>query len=259
MRLARAPALEIRPTADRIRAGETAGGRLVGFEGVVEVALVRRERSPERDQVVTCATATLRTGATRHYVLEVPPGLPPTAAGRRCAIEYEITAKEALGDGRSATATVTLTAAGRTHLRSDAALADRVLANADARRFHLELAAADLQGGGRISGRVHRHERWAPGAPTVEVSLVEAWRAGVPSMSGIANWDSTVLWSARTTVDVDPDRTWMPFEFQIPPGLPPAVEGRAIAWRYELTARRSGLFTNIGGHAMLTPLLFEGG
>jgi hypothetical protein len=258
MVLATRPALEVRPDRSVVAAGDTVGGRLVGFGGVVEVAIVRTERSPARERSVDCASVTLREGRAHRYTLELPADVPPTAAGRQCAIEYSITAKEALGDGRRAHAPVSVGAVGCPHLESRHPSADPMLANAPARRFHIELFAADLRGGGRISGRLHRHGRWAPGAFNVELSCIETWRALAPAFAGVSYWERDLLWSARAEVDSDPDRTWVPFDFDIPPDLPPAVEGHALAWRYELTAHRHARI-GIDEYAALTPLLFETG
>jgi hypothetical protein len=256
MALAGAPALEVRPGRGRVAAGAAIGGRLLGFEGVVEVALVARERSPAREQRTECASAVVRERHAGRYLLEVPADLAPTAAGRRCAIDYSITAKEALGDGRRATAAVTLEADGRPRLRSTRAFADRILPNGPARHFHLELAAADLRGGGGVSGRLHRHGRWMPGALRVEICCVETWRTAAPTLGAMPHWDRDVLWSAEAAVDPDPDRTWVPFAFDIPAGLPPAVEGHTLAWRYELSACRHTRI-GLGEYAVLTPVLFE--
>ena len=249
-------ALEVRPDRPHVAAGDTIGGRLAGFGGVVEVAIVRHERSPARERTVEVASATLREGRAQRYALDLPADVPPTASGRQCALEYAIVAKEALGDGRVAHAPVTVAAVGCPHLESRRPAADPTLGNAPARRFHIELFAADLRGGGQISGRIHRHGRWAPGAFGVELSCVEAWKAPAPSFAGVSYWERDLLWSARTEVESDPDRTWVPFEFDLPADLPPAVEAHALAWRYELTAHRHARI-GIDEYAVLTPLLFE--
>jgi hypothetical protein len=256
MALVSAPVPEIRPGRGRVTAGETIAGRLVGFQGVVEIALVRRERSPAREHRVECVSTVVRDTRAGHYELDVPADLPPTAAGRRCAIDYVLTAHEALGGSSTVTTEITVAADGRPHLDDRGFAIDRVLANAAARRFHIELADADLRGGGRISGRVHRHQRWAPGAWTVEVACVETWRAVLPSLAGAPHWERAALWTDRVSFDTDPDLTWRPFHFELPPDLPPAVEAHALAWRYELDATRHARL-GLDERAVLTPLLFE--
>jgi hypothetical protein len=133
-----------------------------------------------------------------------------------------------------------------------------MLANAPARRFHIELAVADVRGGGRLAGRVHRHGRRPLGAPEVELCCVETWRTLVPALAGVPYWARDELWRAQATVEVDPDRTWDPFAFDIPRDLPPAVEGHTLAWRYELTVHRHARI-GIDEYAAVTPLLFETG
>jgi len=190
------------------------------------------------------------------WELEVPADLPPTASGRRCAMDYVLTAKEALGDGDGATAEITVAADGRPHLDGRGFSIDRVLGNAAARRFHIELADAELRGGGHIAGRVHRHQRWAPGEWTVEVACIETFRAALPSLAGAPHWEHDTLWTARVSLDTDPDLTWCPFRFEVPRELPPAVEAHALAWRYELDATRHARL-GLDERAVLTPLLFE--
>ena len=49
------------------------------------------------------------------------------------------------------------------------------------------------------------------------------------------------------------DAHWRGFSFELPDGLPPAVEARSIAWRYEVEARRSVRF-GPDDRALITPL-----
>jgi hypothetical protein len=241
-----------------VAAGATISGRVADAAGVVEVALVRRERSPDRDHAIPCASTTLRGGRGGRFAIDVPKDLPPTATGRGCAIEYALTAKEALGGGRRVETPVVMDATGVPHLERGPTPPDRLIPNGRARHFHLELATAELHGGGHIAGRLHHHGRWPSGAPTIDLTCVESWRTSVPSLGGVAHWERADLWHARTTVEIDPDRTWLPFAFDLPDDLPPAVEAHTIAWRYELGAHRH---VRIGttDYAALTPLLFETG
>ena len=257
MSLATPEALEVRPAAARVAAGAVARGELVGFGGVVDLALVRRETVPGRLVEVRCAEATLRGTGRRPFALDVPEEALPTARGKECAIAYELEAREPLGDGSRASAPVTVAASRRPHLEAAAiASADRLIANAAAKHHHLELADADLRGGGRILGRIHRHGPWASEALIVEATCVEAWRALLPTLAGVPHWERRLLWSAEATVETDQDRMWVPFAFEVPEGLPPAVEARALAWRYEISARRHTRF-GVDEYAVLTPLLFE--
>jgi hypothetical protein len=250
------PALEVRPAAAQVTAGAAATGEVVGFGGIADVALVRLERVPGRVVTVRCAQATLRGAGRRRFALEVPADALPTARGHDCAIGYELEAREPLGDGSRASAAITVEASRRPHLESGVGPADRLMANAAARHHHLELADADLRGGGRIVGRIHRHGPWASGALVVEATCVEAWRAQLPTLAGVPHWERRLLWSTEASVETDPDRMWVPFAFDVPAGLPPAVEARALCWRYEISARRHTRF-GVDECAVLTPLLFE--
>jgi hypothetical protein len=69
-------------------------------------------------------------------------------------------------------------------------------------------------------------------------------------------WHARTLWAAEHVVELDPDTRWAPFSFQMPPDLPPAVEARTIAWRYELRARRRRAHRP-DETAALTPLLYD--
>ena len=105
-----------------------------------------------------------------------------------------------------------------------------------------------------MAGRVHRHGRW-PAAPiTVEVRCEECWRTRLP-FHGVPQWQTATLWCSERRLEMDPDATWAGFAFALPPWLPPAVEGRSIAWRYELWATRARRVRD--ETATLTPLLFE--
>jgi hypothetical protein len=54
----------------------------------------------------------------------------------------------------------------------------------------------------------------------------------------------------------DPDASWAAFCFTLPDHLPPAVEARTIAWRYELRAQRHVRHW-FNETAARTPLLHE--
>jgi hypothetical protein len=255
--LATPEALEVRPAAARVTAGAALTGEVVGFGGVVDVALVRHERVPGREVAVRCAETTLRGAGRRRFGLDVPEDALPTVRGHGCAIDYELEAREPLGDGSRATAPVTVGASRRPHLdAADIAPADRLIVNAAAKHHHLELADAELRGGGRIVGRIHRHGPWVSDALIVEATCVEAWRALLPTLAGVPHWERRLLWSTEATVETDPDRMWVPFAFDLPAGLPPAVEARSLAWRYEIGARRHTRF-GVDECAVITPLLFE--
>jgi hypothetical protein len=146
-------------------------------------------------------------------------------------------------------------AAGRTSTTRAAGAPDRLIADRPARHFDIELSEAALAGGGRIAGRVHRHGVWRPGRMTVEVRCRELWRERVCGPRGVPSWDATWLWRHAAALDVDPDATWAPFDVRIPAHLPPAIEARTIAWRYEVLVRRRR--RGFAESAVTTPLLHE--
>jgi hypothetical protein len=64
------------------------------------------------------------------------------------------------------------------------------------------------------------------------------------------------LWEAEHPLAIDQDAGWAAFCFALPDRLPPAVEARTIAWRYELRAQRTVRHW-FNETAALTPLLHE--
>jgi hypothetical protein len=126
------------------------------------------------------------------------------------------------------------------------ALAMRLVGDYEARRFHVELSTAQLTGGGTIAGRVHRDRELASGPIVMRARCLEAWREAPPRVPLVParhsmrfpRWHERTLWSQELVVDGLAEAHWAAFEFTLPPELPPAVEARSIAWRYEVEARR---------------------
>jgi hypothetical protein len=126
------------------------------------------------------------------------------------------------------------------------ALAMRFVCDYEARRFHVELTTAELRGGGRIAGRVHRDRELAAGPIVVRARCMEAWREAPPRVPilpanrslQLPRWHERTLWSQELVLDGLCALHWAPFDFALPPDLPPAVEARAVAWRYQVEARR---------------------
>jgi hypothetical protein len=142
------------------------------------------------------------------------------------------------------------------HLRTARSEADRLLADWDAPHFHIELVDAQLQGSGRLVGRVHRHGCWPSGAIAVSACCLESWRFRPSSECGTPQWHASCLWQAEHPLAIDPDAGWAAFCFELPDYLPPAVEARTIAWRYELRAQRHVRHW-FNETAARTPLLHE--
>jgi hypothetical protein len=126
------------------------------------------------------------------------------------------------------------------------ALAMRFVCDYEARRFHVEFTTAELYGGGTIAGRVHRDRELAAGPIVVRARCLEAWREAPPRVPLVSarhsmrlpRWHDRTLWSQEVVLDGLSEAHWAPFAFALPDELPPAVEARAIAWRYEVEARR---------------------
>jgi len=230
-------------------AGDTLTGRVGGAREGEPVVLVRAERRPrgERSFVVARADAIGPDGA---FAITVPDGALPTAAGSRCALSYRVQS------GRGTAAVVAIRSGARPHLDVGGCCVDRLIPNWDARRFRIEISDAALEGGGRIAGRVHRHGPWRAGTMTLDVCCRESWRLPTRAARGVPGWGAGWLWRHIERLEVEPDATWIPFDLVLPTRLPPAVEARTIAWRYEIVVRRRTR-TGLAETAARTLLLHE--
>ena len=246
------PALELFATS------AAPGGRLMGrVAGADEVELVRRERTPG-------ARGSFHDGACEpaadgRFELTVPEDAPPTVDSDRCRLAYAVIARRGGSRrDRSAAAEEVAVAGGHVQAHLTSGPHDRLIASFDARRFHVELAEADLRGGGGIAGRVHGHRGSPPDAIVVCARLLECWRiqrAWNIHMQPL--WRDEIVWeSPPLAMRWPPHRRWLPFGFPLPAGLPPAVEGRLLAWRYEVEARRPVRFA-FDQRAVLTPIGFQ--
>jgi hypothetical protein len=237
----------------RYVAGETVVARVGGVKAPVGVALVRLERRPCGEGVVLVHERELRDPCG---VLELalPPDALPTANGAGCALSYAVQVRAHRVIARAG---LEVTAEARPHVARGSSAGDPLNAGWEARHFHLELGDTSLRGGGWIAGRVHRHGSWCPTAIVVRVRCDECWRPRGPVARGMPYWEARTLWAAERSIRLDPETRWAPFSFDVPPGLPPGVEARTIAWRYEVRARRTRAH-GPGETAALTPLLFFG-
>jgi hypothetical protein len=142
-----------------------------------------------------------------------------------------------------------------------AALSERLVSSYPGRMLHIELAIAELHGGGRIEGRVHRDGTPATGSLVVRVRCIESWRVSprpgrwllMGRAQAIPVWRQEVCFEESRELDSLEGVHWLGFAFTLPDGLPPAVEARTVAWRYEVEARRSVRF-GPDDRALLTPL-----
>jgi hypothetical protein len=142
-----------------------------------------------------------------------------------------------------------------------AALSERFVASFSGRRMHLELSYADLRGGGRIEGRAHVDRAPARGALLAFVRCIESWRVsprpGRWVLHGRANaipiWRQELWFEEHAELEPLDGAHWRAVSFDLPDWLPPAVEARSIAWRYEVEVRRSVRF-GPDDRAVITPL-----
>jgi hypothetical protein len=239
--------------AGRAVAGGIVSGRVAGAVDRVPVLLVRVEHRPHAAAAFAVARGEAAP-STGIFELVVPEHALPSASGMRCSLAYRVQAGEyeAL-----AGAPLEVSAGARPHLDDDGwRRADRLIPDWDARHFHIELSDAALHGGGRIAGRVHRHGAWPAGTMTVDASCRELWRTPIRTARGVPSWSGAWLWRHTAALPVDPDATWTPFELRLPSRLPPAVEARTFAWRYEIFVRRRTRHGR-GETAARTPLLHE--
>jgi hypothetical protein len=254
----------VRAGGDRVSAGQTLVGEVLGEPGPVSVDLVRIEQTPSGQRLHSCQRATAVSAwsatdtnpARATFELEVPENAVPSARGAQCSLSYALRARlQGAGPGRH-WAAVEVLARGQAHVERRFRRFDRFLASVPARSFHIELNDARPVGGGYIAGRVHQHGPRPLGSMAVTVRCTEAWRSLPPWRGAPPDWDENVLWTASVPIELDDDRRWSPFRYEIPAGLPAATEALTVAWRYELVvSRRIRHWPD--QHATLTPLLFE--
>jgi hypothetical protein len=230
-------------------------------EGADRVALVRVENCPAGVVVTRIAEAEVdRDGA---YVLEVPAGAAPTCRGADCSIDYHLRHLDRRGRLLAEPDEAVLVTTEPAHALSQERepYGDRLISRFDARRFHIELAEAVVQGGGQVTGRIHANTDQAPGDLEVSCRCQEAWR--LDGRSRIRNltqpplWHHVTLWEQRIDVAWPADAHWTSFAFELPERLPPAVEGRSIAFRYEVEARTRRRRLGLRERAAETPIGFD--
>ena len=246
--------------ADAVVAGESVPGRVQGGDGPATVALLRVEASPAgaHEFIVDSSEVTVRDGVAP-FELQAPAWLPPEATGQGCGLHYALRAtwRPSRWSKRETIHPVALQPADRPVHESRNRM-DRIIPSQPGRGFHLELADAVLEGGGHIGGRVHRDSGSDDRAFVVTAECGEFWCTNFRFRTRRSPliWDSIRLWSMAEALSIEGDDHWAPFQFEIPAGLPPATEGRAIAWRYTIGAQTEARRA-FAGHAVLTPVRFE--
>lgn len=140
----------------------------------------------------------------------------------------------------------------------------------EGRGFAITLDEAEPWGGGRIDGRVERLRGRHDRRPVlVEVRCAAYWLDVAPQLVGrkrLLSWSTygdvrnraVPIWLDeevfRERVDLGPldDANWRHFSFDLPAGLPRALEGTFVAFRWRIEARRS---RRLGTDVASLPLL----
>lgn len=241
-------------------AGGSVCGRVQGGDGPAMVTLLRMEQSPAGVYGFQLDSSPVEvTDGAAPFELHAPAWLPPEATGQDCRLQYNVrvTWRASRWSRRETIHAVAIQPAEPGVHESRPRL-DRLIASQPARRFHLELVDAVLEGGGHLTGRIHRDAGSDHRDFTITAACGEFWCTNYrfrPRRSPLL-WDMATLWSETEAVSLKGDDHWGPFQFEIPDGLPPATEGRVIAWRYSIEAR-AGAQRVFTAHAVLTPLRFE--
>jgi hypothetical protein len=126
-----------------------------------------------------------------------------------------------------------------------------------ARGFAITLDQAKLEGGGRIAGRVERRGERRDRRPVlVDVSCTASWVDIAPQFVGrkrvftwsapgdmrnrfIPVWLEEEIFRERAEVGALEEANWRHFAFALPEGVPRALEGTFVAFRWRIEARRA--------------------
>ena len=138
--------------------------------------------------------------------------------------------------------------------------------------FAIALDAAQPQGAGLIAGRVERRGDRRDGRPViVEVCCRVCWLDVAPQFVGrkgllhwsaygdmrnkfIPIWLDETLFSERLEIGSLDTANWRPFSFELAEGLPRALEGTFVAFRWRIEARRA---RRVGAQLASLPLLLD--
>jgi hypothetical protein len=141
-----------------------------------------------------------------------------------------------------------------------------------ARGFEITLDQAEPQGGGHIVGRVERRDRRRDRRPVlVDIRCEACWldiapqfvgRKGLMSWTAYGDmrnrsvpvWLDEELFRTRVEVGALEDANWRQFSFDLPDGLPRALEGTFAAFRWRIEARRA---RRVGAEQASMPLLLD--
>jgi hypothetical protein len=246
--------------ADHAAAGGVIRGEVAGRPGPATIALLRIEHSPSGVYAFNVGSTPVEIhGEGVSFELEAPASLPPQASGERCNLRYAVRAtwRHSRWSRKHTVILVRIRPEERTVHEGGSRL-DRIIPSQPARHFHLELVDALLEGGGHLTGRVHRDAGNAEPAYLVTAVCEEVWCTNFRFRTRRSPlvWEVRKLWSTSLTATVEPDAHWSAFHIDIPGELPQATEGRVIAWRYSVEARPAARRA-FADRAVLTPLRFE--
>jgi hypothetical protein len=121
--------------------------------------------------------------------------------------------------------------------------------------FALSLDIAEPWGGGVVAGRVERRRRSQTCRPVaVELTCTAEWLDVPRLLRPVPIWLEHELWHERFELGPLAEANWLPFRFELASRLPRAFEGRFVAIRWRLEARR---YRSVGLARASLPLLVE--
>ena len=141
-----------------------------------------------------------------------------------------------------------------------------------ARAFTIALDTAEPYGGGRIEGRVERASSDQDARPiSVQVRCTASWLDVAPQLVGkkrilslttwwdlrtraVAVWLEEDFFTEQLEVGALTDANWHEFAFLLPEGLPRALEGTFVSFRWRVEARRP---RRVGSNTASVPLLIQ--
>ena len=232
-------------------------GTIDGGAGTT-VLLLRLEICP-----AGTAASRLRRGETNgvgEFALELPANRRPDRPWAEVAIDYVVRTAPDGPASDDLAASRSRAGSRRVRPQESSPFADRMIARYEARRFHIELTEVDVQGGGQLAGRVHLNPGKTAAGLVVTCRCLESWRTNGRSIVHNRRqpplWRLETIWSESVPLEWRDGETWSGFRVPVPDALPPAVEARSIAWRYEVEAR-VGTRLGLSDTAVTTPMGFE--
>ena len=152
-------------------------GLVHGLSEAADVTLLRIETCPSGRLATPISACDLApNGGETAFELPIPLATPPPVAGPHCRLSFAVRARSPVSGRRRGQVLVPVEiSGGERPVHETMSRHDRVIASFPARHFHIELAEAVLEGGGRIQGRVHVADG-ATREVEVTVRCEEWWR-----------------------------------------------------------------------------------